>query len=317
MSTLASVIIRDLLANRPAASISGRLFFASDTKQSFRDNGATWDELPGDLYFGVNAQVGTSYTIAGSDQGKLVTFTNAAAIAVTLPQAGTGVFVSGFLFWIENRGAGTLTITPTTSTIDGAATLVLNVNQGCMVVSDGTNYFTMRGGVTSPVTLISEQTPSAVGTLTFSSIPAFYRDLKVVVRGRCDAAATFEELRLQLNGDTGSNYAHEDIILNNATSSSSGGDPVTYHLIGWLPGATAPANESSAGEVVIYNYRDTTFQKTMMSQGGVRTASGAANLFAVRSTGWWANTAAVTSVTVFLQLGNFVSGTVVSLYGLN
>lgn len=145
MSTLASVIVRDLLANRPVAGIAGRLFFASDTNQFFRDNGASWDENLADLAFGVNKQTVTTYTILASDQGKLVTFLNALAIAVTLPQAGTSSFISGFMFFLENRGAGTLTLTPTVSTIDGATSLALAQNQGVMVVSDGTNWFTMRG----------------------------------------------------------------------------------------------------------------------------------------------------------------------------
>ena len=45
MSTLASVIVEDLIANQPAAGIPGRLFFASDTGAKYRDNGTTWDLL--------------------------------------------------------------------------------------------------------------------------------------------------------------------------------------------------------------------------------------------------------------------------------
>ncbi len=92
----------------------------------------------------VNAQTGTSYTYLAGDRNKLVTHTNGSAIAGTLPQATT-VFGSGWFMWVENRGVGTLTITPTTSTIDGVATLALITNQGCLIVSDGANYFTMRG----------------------------------------------------------------------------------------------------------------------------------------------------------------------------
>ena len=92
----------------------------------------------------VNAQTGTTYTYLTGDRGKLVTHTNAAAIAGTLPQAGTS-FPSGWAVDVQNRGAGVLTITPTTSTIDGAATLVLLPGQGIKLVSDGTNYFTQRG----------------------------------------------------------------------------------------------------------------------------------------------------------------------------
>lgn len=45
MSTLASVIIRDTYANRPAAGVAGRIFFASDTLNQYRDNGSTWDDI--------------------------------------------------------------------------------------------------------------------------------------------------------------------------------------------------------------------------------------------------------------------------------
>ncbi len=99
---------------------------------------------PAQLSATVNAQTGTTYTILTTDRGKLVTTTNGSAIAVTLPQAG-GSFPSGFFFDIQNRGAGTATITPTTSTIDGAASLTLATAQGVRVFSDGTNDFTQRG----------------------------------------------------------------------------------------------------------------------------------------------------------------------------
>lgn len=98
----------------------------------------------------VNAQTGTTYTYLTGDYGKLVTHTNGSAIAGTLPQAGASFPANWFMF-VQNRGAGALTITPTTSTIDGAATLVLNQNEGALVVSDGTNYFSMRGKATGGV----------------------------------------------------------------------------------------------------------------------------------------------------------------------
>jgi hypothetical protein len=98
----------------------------------------------------VNAQTGTSYTVLQSDFGKLVTFSNASAIAVTLPQA-TSKFSAGWYFRASNIGAGRVTITPTTSTIRGASTLVLNKGQSVTIISDGTNYLvafdTASGGV--------------------------------------------------------------------------------------------------------------------------------------------------------------------------
>jgi hypothetical protein len=45
LSTLASVILRDVIANLPTASIPGRIFFATDTLVIKRDNGTTWDDV--------------------------------------------------------------------------------------------------------------------------------------------------------------------------------------------------------------------------------------------------------------------------------
>jgi hypothetical protein len=87
----------------------------------------------------VNAQTGTSYTVLSGDNSKLITFSNGSATAVTLPQA-TGSFTSGWFADARNLGAGAVTITPTTSTIDGASTLVLTTGQSVRIVSDGTNY---------------------------------------------------------------------------------------------------------------------------------------------------------------------------------
>lgn len=118
----------------------------SDTAQSA--NGSTRkNKAQNALGIAVNPQTGTTYTYLTTDFRKLVTHTNGSAIAGTLPQAGVN-FPANWWMFVQNRGAGAVTITPTTSTIDGAATLVLNQNEGAIVISDGTNYFTLRGKAT-------------------------------------------------------------------------------------------------------------------------------------------------------------------------
>lgn len=91
----------------------------------------------------INAQTGTTYAILSTDKAKVVTLSNGSPVAASLAIASS--FTSPFWFWLENKGAGTATITPTTSTINGASTLVLKQNQGCLVVSDGTNYQVVFG----------------------------------------------------------------------------------------------------------------------------------------------------------------------------
>lgn len=101
----------------------------------------------------VNAQTGTSYTLVVGDLGKLVTLTNASAIALTSSAAAT--LGAGWFVDVANEGAGTVTFTPGSGTIDGGATLVLTTNQGVRLVTDGTNFFSIRG-LSSPSALTFE-----------------------------------------------------------------------------------------------------------------------------------------------------------------
>src|SRR6516165_1355079 len=93
----------------------------------------SWQQYPG-----VNATVGPTYTLATTDFGQMVTTNNAAAVTFNLPQA-TGSF-SSFSFFTQNLGTGTVTLTPTTSTICGAATKTVPTGWGAYIVSDGTNW---------------------------------------------------------------------------------------------------------------------------------------------------------------------------------
>lgn len=94
----------------------------------------------------VRATTTTSEALANSDQNKLVTFSNGSAVACTIAQAGSGGnFAAGWAVSLKNLGAGTVTCTPSTSTVDGAATFTLTTGQGLDLYSDGTNYLTQPG----------------------------------------------------------------------------------------------------------------------------------------------------------------------------
>ncbi len=112
---------------------------------------------------GVNHQTGTSYTIQHSDREKLVTFSNASAIAVTVPRA-IGAFGSGFSFDVENIGAGTVTLTPTTSTVNGVATLVLKTGESAEWSSDGTNWSAEKAGLQSETRAVTIQIDGGAST---------------------------------------------------------------------------------------------------------------------------------------------------------
>ena len=117
----------------------------------------------------VNAQTGTSYAIVDGDRAKLVTAFNAAAQAYTIAQAGASTsFQAGWYVDVKNtstNAAGIVTITPTTSTIDGASTYVLNPGRSARIVSDGTNYQVSLTGAKQTLPTIQAFT-SGSGTYT-------------------------------------------------------------------------------------------------------------------------------------------------------
>jgi hypothetical protein len=84
---------------------------------------------------------GTTDTVLATDAGRIVNYGNASDVAVTLPAATATGFTAGFGFSANNAGtSGTVTITPTTSTINGAATLDIPAGKGCYIYTSGTNY---------------------------------------------------------------------------------------------------------------------------------------------------------------------------------
>lgn len=107
---------------------------------------------------GVNEQAG-NYTADATDNGKLIVMSDASAKTLTLPASPPsttwGIFV-------ENLGAGNLTIDRNGLNIDNAASnLILVQGEGIYISTDGSNYFSSRGDPPSPVL-----------SGTYSTIPA-------------------------------------------------------------------------------------------------------------------------------------------------
>lgn len=98
----------------------------------------------------INAQTGTTYAITAVNAGKLITACNGSSQAYSIAQAGSTGFPSGWFVDIKNICAGTVTITPATSTIDGEATLVLTTGKSLRIVSNGTHYRTGLAGLAFP-----------------------------------------------------------------------------------------------------------------------------------------------------------------------
>jgi hypothetical protein len=148
-----------------AAPSSGQVLTATDGTH------ATWLTPSGGGGGGggisaVNAQTGTTYTVVNADCGKMITFSNASPVAVTLPQAGSGgSFVATCSIRMVDLGVGTVTVTPgSPSLINGATPYALTTGQGALLVSDGTNYVAENGKAISPGSLNTQLDGSTIGT---------------------------------------------------------------------------------------------------------------------------------------------------------
>lgn len=109
----------------------------------------------------VRANTGTTDTIAVGDYGYLVTESNSSPVAVALPQATT-TFAT-FNFTISNLNTGLVTITPTTSTINGTSTYTVPAGTSVTVVSDGANWQVIAGTGISALT--GDVTASGAGSV--------------------------------------------------------------------------------------------------------------------------------------------------------
>lgn len=209
----------------------------------------SWQQVPQ-----VNAQVGTSYAVAATDYGALITFNNASAVAVSLPTA-TGSFGSGFNFFVNNKGAGTATITPVGSTINGAASLGVTQNQNVWIVSDGANYTVWSGGGggggSGTVTSVAFSVPSGIFGVSGSPV------------------TTSGTLGLTVTGTSGG----VPYFNTTATLASSGALTANALLIGGGAGAAPASTTTGTGVLTALGVNTGTAGSVVINGGALGTPS--------------------------------------------
>jgi hypothetical protein len=152
---------------------------------------------------------------------------------------------------------------------------------------------------------------SATSSVTFSSIPATYRDLILVYQYARASGET--SLNVRFNGDTGSNYSFVNMI----GSSFSGATSTSNTFTGITP---EQGNQGNPGDTLrgvwhyqLMDYSATDKHKTVLQRHNTLKADGAQWTTAQASR--WANTAAITSIS-FTTSVNMSAGSNFSLYGV-
>jgi hypothetical protein len=143
---------------------------------------------------------------------------------------------------------------------------------------------------------------SAVNSVTFSSIPATYRDLIFVISGTLVSGGSDTQLRV--NGDSGSNY-NRVYMFGNGSTTESGASSNQPQFLPWNASTT---QSNAIGQLMDYSATDK--HKTLLSRQDLTTVGVSAQ--AQR----WANTAAITTLAFSVSGTNYAIGTTFSLYGV-
>ena len=165
------------------------------------------------------------------------------------------------------------------------------------------------GAVLSSYESIATVTASgSVSTLSFTSIPSGFKHLQIRGMNRTAAGGG---VNLQINSDTGSNYAQHRLEGSGTAASAAGFASQTSVPVS---SNTTAADTMSVTIIDILDYGSTTKNKTLRVLRGFD-ANGTGTI--IVGSGLWMSTAAITSIQlVNSSSNNFDSTTTFALYGI-
>lgn len=147
--------------------------------------------------------------------------------------------------------------------------------------------------------------PSGTALITFSSIPATYTDLRIVVAGA--VAAGSQNFWVQFNNDTATNYSRTALSGDGASAASMRESSVNSIYIERYSYLTTG---QSVHTVDVMNYANTTTYKTLLARGS--NAGVGTSLIA----GLWRSTSAITEIDLIISSSTFATGSTATLYGI-
>ena len=163
--------------------------------------------------------------------------------------------------------------------------------------------------------IASTTVATPASSIDFTSIPAGYTDLKLVISSRdtnANSTNAFANIALTFNGDASSIYAWRLIYglgtsLGNVSSSTASGIGVIYH-----PSSSATSGTFANTEVYIPNYTSSNY-KSLSSDGQTETnATAGFNYF---TAALWPSASAITSIKL-TAMTNFDANSTATLYGV-
>lgn len=152
---------------------------------------------------------------------------------------------------------------------------------------------------------------SSSPTVTFSGISGFYTDLVLIVNAQSTQATTYDNLIIQFNSDTGTNYSRQRLNGFSGGATADRSSNATSLGIGAITGTSFSSSIFSPNIIQIQNYSNTTTFKTALWRNNSQDA------YVQAGVGTWRNTNAITSISIKTASGsNLAAGCTFSLYGV-
>ena len=153
---------------------------------------------------------------------------------------------------------------------------------------------------------------STTSTITFSSIPSSYKNLRIYWTAISSTTNNNANLQMNFNGSTTA-YDYEWIIVNNSTTPTGAHTGNTTFGIAGFPWGNGSTTIPGSGVIHIPGYSGT-LEKRYTFEATASDTSTVAWILAVGS-GGWTGTAAINQISFTLNLGSFLAGSLFSLYG--
>lgn len=163
----------------------------------------------------------------------------------------------------------------------------------------------MAGPTYEPIT--TNTLGSSATTITLSSIPATYTDLRLVLTGK---AVTGDDVYIRFNGDSATNYSVTGMKTfgsNNSSASVQNQQQIDIDAVGYNLDSSWPQIYAYD----IFAYTSSKYKTVLCKESGMRDTTGAN----VRAAALWRSTSAITSISITCN-GSFQASTIVTLWGI-
>lgn len=257
-------------------------------------------------YNGLRQQRPTHYTLDSDGRGFTTVFTGTYDDVLVMDYGiigGTGGS-SGTFITVQDEG------TPL-----GAADTFNFIGSGVAAALAGTVANVTVSGGGGGRTLISGAYPSSTTTVSFPSIPQTYSKLELDIVGKTANATVEVFLYANVNGDTNNLNYYAQWISGYSTNVVAGSD-LGIRYMGMILGRNVTGSYGfTRVEIPFYNVGNGF--KMMMWNYMVDTGAANINVDQGQGSTVWRNKDPITSLDVISSNGNYITGTVINLYGVS